>query len=435
MQTPSADSSDVPYIIVAKWDEAYGPMTLSDYPKEVLKEETDFCSKLFLLGSAIFGDFPVGQQTIDIPYLKEQRRIRVIFDYWEDDSIRGGKSPVLLAIVYQGDAMVSAIPRVQPLIAEGIESVKRKEIPDVRKIWEALNIHRLVAFNTIDELLERFSSQSDSVTIYFLNGAVLRSTGSAPRLAESITDIILSIDSGVLAPWKDRDGNLHHIFWSGPFLIVFEPPLHQPKFLNTLLQGLQSVTDRFWAASQKDVVGELVTLCCHLRYAPEEIEDYLAALQSHAELKLRREVTDSPLLTNRNVDIFLRLKWLTSQLSEMPSVFYEHFLRETVLKWNEDFREGALAAAGYLLGEEAFHQHSDAKNPLTAAKNLLSGLISATIEDGIVKVEILSLIHQHEWNFVYGFLKGFLSKSNIFLSERPHLYTVESKRRDYYILK
>lgn len=434
MQDSSSDISEVPYIIVAKWDEIYGPTTVSDYPKGFLKEESDFCSKLFILGSAMFGDFPVGQQTIDIPYIKERRRIRVIFDYWKDESVRGGKNPILLAILYQGDAIISAIPRIQPLIDATIEKIKRRESPEVRKIWDALNIQRLVAFNTIDDLLERFSKHSKNSAIFFLNGAMLRSTGNPPKIAEAITDIVLNFESGVLAPWKDREGNIFQIFWSGPFLIALEPPLRQIELLNLILEGLRIVIDKLWAVSQKDVVGELVTLCCHLRYAPEEIEDYLAGLQSRAELKLRRTMVDKPLPINRNVDIFLRMKWLSSQLSEMPLAFYEQFLREIVLNWNEDFREGALAAAGYLLGEESFHQNSGLKNPLNAAIKALSGIILATIEEGVLKVEIPSLIHQHEWNFVDGFLKGFLSKSNILLSERPHLYTVERRKRNYYII-
>ncbi|MFX0113912.1 MAG: hypothetical protein ACFFB3_05160, partial [Candidatus Hodarchaeota archaeon] len=365
---------------------------------------------------------------------KENRRVRVIFDYWKDASIRGGKSPILLAIVYQGEAIASAFPRIQSLIDETIMSVKQSNVPDVRKIWDALNVHRLVAFSTVDELLERFSQHSQNATIYFLNGAVLRSSGNTPRITESITDIVLNVESGILTPWKDREGKFYHVFWSGPFLIVFEPPLLYYELLTLILKGLQKVIDQLWVVSQKDVVGELVTLCCHLRYAPEEIEDYLARLQSLAELKLRQAAAGKALPINRNVDIFLRLKWLSSQLLDMPPAFYEHFLREIVLKWNEDLREGALAAAGYLLGDEAFHQHSNSKNPLHSATNALSALISATIEDGVLKVEIPSLIHQHEWNFVDGFLKGFLSKSNILLSERPNLYTVERRKRDYFIL-
>ena len=86
--------------ILAKWNEVIGPEIVTVYPDNFIEDPNLIAIQCFSSSQFVFGGEQFIQLSLIMPFIYLHLEAVLFFDYILDDSVRGGRSPILLILLY-----------------------------------------------------------------------------------------------------------------------------------------------------------------------------------------------------------------------------------------------------------------------------------------------------------------------------------------------
>ena len=89
-------------VLAVQWDEVLGPAVLSMAPENMLEDPSGVALQIYMASVTVFGQMGNTLRTeFSVPLLSlgTNHIVRVAFDSWPDESVRGRVRPFYLAIV------------------------------------------------------------------------------------------------------------------------------------------------------------------------------------------------------------------------------------------------------------------------------------------------------------------------------------------------
>lgn len=110
--------------ILAKWDETLGPETIAVYPKDFIDNPDLLAIQYFSSSQFIFGGEKFMRISFRMPLVYLGLDAILFFDYLEDESVRGGRHPILLILLYEQSIPRAIIDQYHETIVNRIDTIK-----------------------------------------------------------------------------------------------------------------------------------------------------------------------------------------------------------------------------------------------------------------------------------------------------------------------
>ncbi|MHA1730292.1 MAG: hypothetical protein ACTSU5_00020 [Promethearchaeota archaeon] len=129
-------SSELPGILLTDWDEKEGPMVIVeslpgiDEPAEILATQS------YLSAQNVFSSVEFSRISFSLPNLKIRRKMKIYFDVVEDESVRGGRRPFMLAVYFPLETPDSFLERFDDVVHPYVEGYKDGVKPDAAKLQD-----------------------------------------------------------------------------------------------------------------------------------------------------------------------------------------------------------------------------------------------------------------------------------------------------------
>ncbi len=174
--------------ILAKWDESLGPVIISVYPENFIKDPDLFAVQCFSQSQFIFGGEEFVKISFVMPLVHLQSDAMLFFDYIPDKAVRGGRHPILLILMYEEKIPRSIINRYKGKINDKLENIKAHFI-DSSYIQNAIKeIHQTIIASLSEMHPEAFEALKDSENRF---QSLFESARDAIFIFESDSNIII----------------------------------------------------------------------------------------------------------------------------------------------------------------------------------------------------------------------------------------------------
>lgn len=123
-------------LFLSDWDERLGPRVLAQNLPDINEDAESLATQSYMSAQQVFSSAEFSRISFTLPNLKIQRKIKLYFDVVQDDAVRGGRRPFLLAVLTSISAPDSLFASIDPIIEQAQETYKQGTLPDFKELQD-----------------------------------------------------------------------------------------------------------------------------------------------------------------------------------------------------------------------------------------------------------------------------------------------------------
>ncbi|GAB4309140.1 MAG: hypothetical protein Kow0069_08040 [Promethearchaeota archaeon] len=111
-----------PGVLLADWDEAYGARVVVAHLPGIDEDPEVLANQAYMTTQAVFDPESFVPVSFTLPNLRLDRQVKHFFDVLPDETVRGGKRPVVLMVFFPLDADETTLAAADSLAKQALES-------------------------------------------------------------------------------------------------------------------------------------------------------------------------------------------------------------------------------------------------------------------------------------------------------------------------
>ncbi len=120
--------------LLADWDEKIGPQVIEKLLPGITEDPEALATQSYTSAQQVFCSAEFSRVSFVLPNMKIQRKAKLYFDVIQDEKVRGGQRPFLLAVFLPLAVPDAFFQKLDPLIEPLMESYKKATRPDLTNL-------------------------------------------------------------------------------------------------------------------------------------------------------------------------------------------------------------------------------------------------------------------------------------------------------------
>ncbi len=120
--------------LLADWDEKIGPQIIVQALPGISEDPESLATQSFMSAQQVFSSAEFSHVSFVLPNMKIQRKVKLYFDVIQDDKVRGGQRPFLMAVFLPFTIHDAFLLKLDPIIEPVLEDYKKSTRPDLGKV-------------------------------------------------------------------------------------------------------------------------------------------------------------------------------------------------------------------------------------------------------------------------------------------------------------
>ncbi len=149
----TAGSTQVGFLL-ADWDEKIGPQIIAQALPGITEDPESLAAQSYMSAQQVFCSAEFSRVSFVLPNLKIQRKVKLYFDVIQDDKVRGGQRPFLIAVFLPLSIPDAIFLKLDPIIEPVMEAYKKSTCPEIGNV-EAEILKMLASDATAKEKKEQ----------------------------------------------------------------------------------------------------------------------------------------------------------------------------------------------------------------------------------------------------------------------------------------
>ena len=132
----SAAASNQPGFLLSDWDEKIGPQIVDKSLPGISEDPETLATQSYISAQQVFCSVEFSRISFILPNLKIQRKVKLYFDVIQDNKVRGGQRPFLIAVFLPLNVPDAIFLKLDPIIEPLMEMYKKATRPNFIKLEE-----------------------------------------------------------------------------------------------------------------------------------------------------------------------------------------------------------------------------------------------------------------------------------------------------------